>query len=114
MSGFDHGILNVPLSKRGGGSIDAQIDRYLAAERREARKQARAAAQERKAAKVAREAAGSKFTAATLVDAVAVRDRFGWHEVVRVNKVTVTVRTAWSWNESIHFGAILEVRQATK
>ncbi len=39
---MDHGILNVPLSKRGSGSIDAQIDRWKA-------EQARAAKAERKA-----------------------------------------------------------------
>ena len=30
---LDHGVLNVPLSKR--GNIDAQIDRHMAAQRRE-------------------------------------------------------------------------------
>lgn len=35
MSGLDHGILNVPLAKR--GNIDAQIDRYKAEEARKER-----------------------------------------------------------------------------
>lgn len=110
MSDFDHGVLNVPLSKRGGGSLDAQIDRALAAERREARRQRRAMAQERKAAKAAREANGPKFTAADLEGAVLVRDRFRWHQVVRVNAKSVTVKTGHSWDDRIALDRILEVR----
>lgn len=31
---MDHGVLNLPLDRRGGGSLDAQIDRHMATERR--------------------------------------------------------------------------------
>lgn len=31
---MDHGVLNLPLDRRGGGSLDAQIDRHVAADRR--------------------------------------------------------------------------------
>jgi len=109
VSGFDHGILNVPLSKRGGGDLDAQIDRYLAAERREARRQRRAMAQERKARR-ADEAARPKLTADDVRSAVAVRDQFGWHRVVRVNAKSVTVETPYSWTERIPLERVLEVR----
>lgn len=46
---FDHGILNLPLSKRGGGSIDAQIDRYKREKAREDRARDRANAAKTKA-----------------------------------------------------------------
>lgn len=40
-----------------------------------------------------------------------VRSRHGWHEVVRVNATSVTVRTEWSWDERIALGKVLEVRR---
>ena len=43
---FDHGILNVPLSKR--GNIDREIDRYKAQQARDARAKAKADAAEMK------------------------------------------------------------------
>ncbi|CAI9417179.1 hypothetical protein [Nocardioides sp. T2.26MG-1] len=106
---LDHGILNVPISKRGRGSLDAQIDKALAAERRDARRQRRAMAQERKAVRAA-EAARVKFTAEDLVDAVLIRDHIGWHRVVRVNAKSVTVKTGHSWDDRIPLDRILEVR----
>lgn len=46
-----------------------------------------------------------------LKGAVAVRDRRGmWHEVVRVNKTTVSVKTAYSWVDKIPHAKIVEVR----
>lgn len=110
---LDHGQLNTPLASRyGKGGIDAAIDKYRAAERREERRQWRAMAQERKAAKVAREAAGPKFTAADLEGAVLIRDRFGWHRVVRVNAKSVTVATGHSWDDRIPLDRVLEARRA--
>lgn len=46
---LDHGLLNVPLSKR--GNLDAEIDRQMAKQRRESRDAARARAAEWKADK---------------------------------------------------------------
>lgn len=110
---LDHAELNIPLAKRyGKGGIDAEIDRHLAAERREERRQRRAAAQERRAAKVAREAAQPAMTAADLEGAVVVRDRFGWHRVVRVNAKSVTVATSHSWDDRIAISQIVEARHA--
>jgi hypothetical protein len=37
-----------------------------------------------------------------------VRDRYGWHEVVRVNARTVTVRTGYSWGDRIAMHKILK------
>lgn len=109
MSDLDHGILNVPLSKRGGGSLDAQIDRHLAAERREARRERRELAQARQAAARA-EVARRKFTAADLDGAALVRDRIGWHKVVRVSAKSVTVETPYSWTDRIPLGRVLEFK----
>ena len=39
-----------------------------------------------------------------------VRDRYGWHEVVRVNGKSVTVKTGYSWNDSIAIGKILQAK----
>ena len=46
---IDHGVLNVPLHKR--GNLDAEIDRQMAKQRRESRDAARARAAEWKADK---------------------------------------------------------------
>lgn len=103
--GFDHGILNLPLDKRGGGSLDAQIDRNLArirAEKDAARRLVVAENRERNAP--------VPFTRAELENAVAVRTRSCWHPVVRVNTKSVTVGTEWSWNDRIPVERILEVR----
>lgn len=54
---MDHGILNLPLSKRGGGSIDAQIDRYKKSAARERAGRSKIASQARKAAAAALKAA---------------------------------------------------------
>lgn len=50
------------------------------------------------------------LTRADVVGARAVRDRFGWHKVARVNKTTVSVETGYSWTDRIDFGRILEAR----
>lgn len=41
-----------------------------------------------------------------------VRDRHGWHRVVRVSKSSVTVGTDWSWTELIPHHKIIETRSA--
>jgi hypothetical protein len=39
-----------------------------------------------------------------------VRDRYGWHGVVRVNARTVTVRTGYRWDARIAVSKIVEWR----
>lgn len=39
-----------------------------------------------------------------------VRDRYGWHQVVRVSAKSVTVRTPYSWTDRIARDRVLEVR----
>ncbi len=40
-----------------------------------------------------------------------VRDRYGWHEVVRVNRKTVSVKTDYSWTETLPWVGILDVKR---
>lgn len=60
---LDHGILNVPLSKRSHGSINAQIDRWKA-------EQARAARNERK--RLAAETRALRAEAKAIVGSISV------------------------------------------
>lgn len=109
MTAFDHGVLNVPLSKR-GRSLDAQIDRALA----EQRKAAEAAERERRIARKAAayaEKVRPKLTADDVRGARAVRTSAGWHPVVRVSAKSVTVATPWSWTERIALDRVIEVRR---
>lgn len=41
-----------------------------------------------------------------------VRDRSGWHRVVRANAKSVSVETPWSWTDRIPLDRILETRAA--
>lgn len=63
----------------------------------------------RDAAAVDRALAG-RFTADDLAGAAAVRDRIGWHRVVKVNAKSVTVATAYSWTERIPIEQVREWR----
>ena len=56
-----------------------------------------------------REAARTKLTVADVKGARAVRDRFGWHKVVRVSAKSVTVETPYSWTDRIAIDKILQV-----
>lgn len=105
MSGFDHGILNLPLDKRGGGSLDAQIDRNLAIIRagKDAERQRVVAANRERNTPV-------PFTREELENAVAVRTRTGWHRVVKVHTKSVTVETRHSWYDRVSVERIMEVK----
>lgn len=107
---IDHGALNLPLHRRGSGSLDAQIDRHLAEQRREAQAEAKRIAGQRAAAREA-EKARPKLTADEVRGAIAVRDEFGWHRVVRVSAKSVTVETPYSWTERIALDKVLEARR---
>lgn len=111
MSGIDHGELNLPLHKRGGGSLDAQIDRELAKQRAAAREEWKQL-QARAAAKKAAERARPKLTADDVRGSTLVRDEYGWHKVVRVSAKSVTVETGYSWTDRIPLEKILEARAA--
>lgn len=64
-----------------------------------------------KAAAAEREAARRRYTRDELHGARAVRSRWGWRRVVRVNAATVTVETPYSWTDRIPFGDVLEVKR---
>lgn len=107
---FDHGMLNLPRGHRARGkSIEAEIAAWKRAEARRGREAARRATTERKAARDA-EAARVKLTGEDIAGARYVRNEFGWHRVVRVNKTTVSVETGYSWVDRLSFTKILEVR----
>lgn len=107
MGELDHGILNVPLHKRGGGSLDAQIDRHLAEQKRLKAETYKA---RREAARVA-EAERVRLTAEDVKGARFVRDSCGWYKVVRVSAKSVTVETGHSWTDRIALNKVLEVRR---
>ena len=52
-----------------------------------------------------------RFTRDDIIGAQFIRTQFGWSRVVRVNRLTVTIPTAWSWTETVPFAQILEVRK---
>ena len=52
-----------------------------------------------------------RFTRDDIVGATAIRTQFGWSRVIRVNRLTVTIPTEWSWTETVPFDQILEVRK---
>ena len=62
----------------------------------------------------ARDAAEASTKAELTLDAIRsarlVRDRYGWHKVVRVSAKSVTVETGFSWTERIPLEKILEAR----
>lgn len=90
--------------------------RRLAAYGREAAAGRRLAQAERalRVAEAAVRRAAADATAPCNIDALcpgdAVRDRHGWHRVVRVNASSVTVETAWSWTDRIPRSRIIETR----
>lgn len=107
---FDHGEVNVPLSRRFRGGLDAEIARNL---KRIAAEDRVKAAEERAASVARREAekARPKLTADDLAGARLIRTDLGWHEVVRVSAKSVTVKTGYSWNDRYPHARVLEVRK---
>lgn len=112
MSGLDHGALDLPLHKRGAGSLDAQIDRWKREQAKEARQERQRQHEARIAAREA-EKARTKITAADLKGATAVCDEYGWHRVVRVNARSVTVVTPYSWTDRIPLDKVRDFRHPT-
>ena len=104
---IDHGILNVPLSKR-GPSIDAQIDAWKKAELAVARAERKARTVARHEARKA-EKSRVKFTSADLVGAELVRDDCGWVRVVRLNAMTVIVAGGLG-EQSIRIEKVIDFR----
>ena len=104
----DSAVVNLTGSARRAyhARLDAHYRRYTAACDRVAAARFALA----KAQRAESEAARVRYTAADLTGAVVVRDRFGWHEVVRVSAKSVTVKTAWSWTDRIKVEDVLDFR----
>lgn len=60
-----------------------------------------------------RETTRHRYTRDELVGADLIHDGSRWRVVVTVNKATVTVRTAYSWNDRIPFDKVHDVRIPT-
>jgi hypothetical protein len=97
-------------ARRGARIAEDAVDEGLAV-RAEAEAQRAAEIAARKTADRAAEAARVRLTRADVEGARFVRDSIGWHEVVRINAKSVTVRTPYSWNDLIPLGKVLEVRR---
>lgn len=61
----------------------------------------------------AKEAARVRLTHEDIKGATHIQDQFGWHEVVRVNAKSVTVKTPYSWTDSIPHEKVRKVLRAT-
>lgn len=57
------------------------------------------------------EAERPRLTADDVRGATRVRDKHGWHKVVRVNATSVTVETGCSWTDRIPFDRVIAVTQ---
>ena len=51
-----------------------------------------------------------RLTRDQIIDAQFIRTMFGWSRVLRVNRLTVTIPTQWSWTETVPFDQVLEVK----
>lgn len=89
--------------------VDADVRRTAAAVSEAERAERDLEAAKVRAARSAQESVGRSELAGARV----VKDgRCGtWHEVVRVNRTTVTVTTEHSWTDKIPHGRIVEVRK---
>lgn len=114
LSGYDSAILS-GIRRKPNPKADARrfasYDREAAAHRE--LEQARRALATLEA-RAARETAEVTVKATLTIDAIRaarfVRDRSGWHKVVRVSAKSVTVETGYSWTDRIALDKVLEVR----
>lgn len=103
------------LARLGGAALrqhhrntDSQLARFTAQAAHVEHLRGRVAAAENQEAENAR----VPLTAEDVKGARLVRDRFGWHKVVRCSAKSVTVETGYSWTDRIAVDKILEVRTA--
>lgn len=115
LTGYDPAV----LSGISGGSARKTSRRYAAYDREaqvaaDLRRAEAEVAEAKYAIAVAKRDTPIAYDPATLVAGAVVRDKFGWHKIVRVNKTTVSVATGYSWTDKIVLGKIIEVRSAPK
>lgn len=116
LTGYDPAVLS-GIRRKANHKADARrfaaYDREAAAWRELDTERLRLKALERGAARAAQDAADRALVTPDAIKAAAfVRDSFGWHRVVRVSAKSVTVKTAYSWDERIAVAKILETRPA--
>ncbi|MBK5248119.1 MAG: hypothetical protein JJE50_01595 [Actinomycetales bacterium] len=100
------------MSSRTGYRRQSAADLRAALATRDAAIEARAQeVREARAAARAVEADRVQLTRADIEGATHVRDRWGWHRVVQVNAVTVTVLIALTGTELIPFTRVIEARR---
>jgi len=58
--------------------------------------------------------AATNYSRETINKGDFVRHRFGWAEVVRINAKSVSVRTEYSWTNTLEYEAIKEVKTAAE
>lgn len=102
---LDHGIVNLPLHKRGAGSLDAQIDREIKRIKAEKEALRKVLIEENRKRDIA-----VPFTREQYEAAKAVRTSSGWYRVVKVNPKSVLVETGYSWSDRVPLAKVLEVR----
>lgn len=115
LTGYDPAILSGVSRKRNPRPTDrrfAAYDREAEASRRVTDQETAVAALERQLA-----TAISDAKAPCEIDKLEkgwfVRDRWGWHRVVRVSRKSVSVETPHSWTDRIALDRIIETRAST-
>lgn len=112
LHGYDPAILS-GIRRRPNHKADA---RRMAAYDREAAAVRELAEQERRVAAAEQRVKRARLDAAAPCDLDAlkpgwlVRDRHGWHRVVRVSAKSVSVETGYSWTDRIPYDRIVETR----
>lgn len=100
---LDHGMLNLPLSKRTNLEADIRKGAAIIAAEEEVSSLRARVAYEKKTAPV-------PVTPEELKAARAIRTSSGWHRVAKVNAKSVTVETGYSWTDRYTLDKVLEVR----
>ncbi len=117
LTGYDSAILSGTTRHRNlrresarhaAYAAEARVAAELARARREVEGLERAERQ-----RAADELSRQRVTPESLAVATHVRDRFGWHKVVRVNAKSVSVESGYSWVDRLPIGEIIDVRPAS-
>ena len=113
LTGYDPGILSGISRKPNRKRDDRRFNAYDNAARAQTvvgQRTRDVETLERQIARAVRDAAAS-CDIGSLAKGDAVRDRYGWHRVVTVNKVSVSVETGYDWTDLIRFDRIIETRK---
>lgn len=102
-------MLRAKDSRRMNERMDSGLRRYTEAQQSAKALESKAHLAEGRA----KEAARTRLTHEDIKGATHVQDQFGWHEVVRVNAKTVTVKTPYSWTETLPIEKIRKTLKAT-